>query len=725
MFIPFQPTLLRQRFRPLAWFGLCFLAIAFLVRLTLLIKAAPGVPVTLPNLLYIFGVGLFYDLVTLLYVSWPLLLFLWLVPTARGSRPGLLRWAVYALVLLAVCLAAMACLHALYQATFKQLWPLLLVLLFLLPMAAFTYSSRLGRWVLYGFGLVLIFGLLFIGMAEWVFWDEFSSRFNFIAVDYLIYTNEVVGNIEQSYPLAKWLSMLVVGAVALLVATRRGLRARDDGSRWPGRSLVVLAWLALTVLSAVTVNASMKDRYDNPQINALAGNGIYQFFAAFRANRLDYPDFYRTLPEDKAFAIVRESLKTPDATFISSDPRDLTRAIVNPGPEKHLNVVLISVESLSGEYLGHFGNTLDLTPNVDALADQGIFFTQLYANGTRTVRGLEALALSVPPTPGDSLIRQPHNEGLFSLADIFNVRGYVSEFVYGGFGYFDNMNYFFSHNGYAAVDRDAIPKDATIHGENVWGVSDEDLYTLAMRRMDSIHASGKPFFVHVMTTSNHRPYTFPAGRVDAPQGRRNSALKYTDWAIGDFIKRMRAKPYFDDTVFVITADHCANSAGDTAIPVDKYHIPLLIFAPKYFQPRRVDSLMSQIDIPPTLLGLLNFSYRSRFFGYDINQLPAGRGRAYPSTYQKLGFLQDDRLTILSPPRAAEQVHPDRATGKVTALPSMDTASLYQAIASYQVAAQLVRDGGLRWRAEDATPVGPAAAAVIVAQPVVQAPGTGH
>src|SRR5690606_24813932 len=113
---------------------------------------------------------------------------------------------------------------------------------------------------------------------EWVFWDEFSSRFNFIAVDYLIYTHEVVGNIEQSYPLAKWLSMLVVAAVTLVVTTRRGLRARDDGSRWPARSLVVLAWLALTVLSAVTVNASMKDRYDNPQINALAGNGIYQFF---------------------------------------------------------------------------------------------------------------------------------------------------------------------------------------------------------------------------------------------------------------------------------------------------------------------------------------------------------------------------------------------------------------------------------------------------------------
>jgi phosphoglycerol transferase MdoB-like AlkP superfamily enzyme len=713
--------MLRQRFRPLAWFGLCFLIVAFFVRLVLLVKAGSGVPDTLPNLLYIFGVGLFYDAVTFLYVAWPMVLFLWLVPTARGSRPGLVRWTIYAAVLLAICLAAMAVLHVLYQATLKQTWPLLLAFLFLLPMTAFTYTSRLGQRVLYGFGLVIVFGLLFVGAAEWVFWNEFSSRFNFIAVDYLIYTREVVGNIEQSYPLAKWMSLLVLGAVALVMATRCGLRARDDGSRWPGRSLVVLAWLALTALSAATVNAGMKDRYENPYINALAGNGIYQFFAAFRANRLDYPDFYRTLPKDEAFAVLRAALHTPDATFVSSDPHDLTRAIVNPGPEKHLNVVLISVESLSGEYLSHFGNKSNLTPNLDALADQGLFFTQLYANGTRTVRGLEALSLSIPPTPGDSLIRQPHNEGLFSLADIFNVRGYASQFVYGGFGYFDNMNYFFAHNGYTAVDRNDIPKGATIHGENVWGVADEDLYTLAMRQMDSIHASGKPFFLHLMTTSNHRPYTFPAGRVAMPQGRRDSAVKYTDWAIGDFIRRMRAKPYFDDTVFVITADHCASSAGDTAIPVNMYHIPLLIFAPKYFSPRRIEGLMSQIDIPPTLLGLLDFSYRSRFFGVDIDRLPAGQGRAFPSTYQKLGFLQRDRLTILSPPRAAEQVRPDLATGEATPLPSIDPASTDQAIAFYQVAAQLSRDGGLRWRAEDATPVQSAAPATGVEGPLPRKP----
>jgi phosphoglycerol transferase MdoB-like AlkP superfamily enzyme len=471
----------------------------------------------------------------------------------------------------------------------------------------------------------------------------------------------------------------------------------------------------------LAVNSEMKNRTRNVYVNSLAGNGMYEFFAAFRNARLDFHRFYRTLPDDQAFALMRQQLPTPDATFVSSAPHDLTRAIRNPGPEPHLNVVLISVESLSASYMGVFGNTKGLTPYLDQLAGQSLFFDQLYANGTRTVRGLEALSLSVPPTPGDSLIKEKHNEDLFSLADIFNLRGYVSEFVYGGYGQFDNMNYFFAHNGYKDIDRRDIPADATIHSENVWGVADEDLYTLAMAQMDAIHAQGKPFFLHIMTTSNHRPYTFPEGRVDMPQGERGSAIKYTDWAIGDFIKRMRAKPYFADTVFVITADHCGASAGSTSIPLNRYHIPLYIYAPAHIAPRHVTRMMSQVDIPPTLLGLLHFSYRSRFFGYDLLRLPPGRERAFPSTYQNLGYLRGDRMTILSPQHKVVQVKPDPVTGAAKPYRQIDQAEVDQAIASYQVAADLFKSGRMRWRASDAIPVAPAPAASAPAPATSAAP----
>ena len=718
----FNSSPLRQRFRPLWWLGITYLAISFVTRLVLLVMSGGNVAPNPLHWLYAFGVGLGYDLVTYLYLAWPMVLFLWLVPTRRATVAGLGRWLAWLAILVLLFAACFGVLHLMWHAHLKDVRPLIPVFLFFLPLPALAYSRASGQWGLYVLGLALLYGLLFVAASELVFWNEFSSRFNFIAVDYLVYTTEVIGNIRESYPIGTWLTLLVVLALVVFVLSRRGLRARDDGSTLLQRARVPLVWLVLTVISVAAVNGEMKDRTANNYVNELAGNGIYQFFAAFRSSHLDYAKFYRTLPDDQAYARLRELLQTPDATFISDDPRDLTRAIRHVGPEKHLNVVLISVESLSGDYLATFGNQQQLTPYLDSLVDHSVFFDNLYANGTRTVRGLEALALSVPPTPGDSLIREHDNEDLFSLAGIFNDRGYQSDFVYGGYGQFDNMNYFFGHNGYRDVDRRDIPKGATIHGQNVWGVADEDLYTLALGQMDQIHAEGKPFFLHVMTTSNHRPYTFPDNRVKFPNQSRAGAVAYTDWAIGDFIRRARAKPYFDNTVFVITADHCTSSAGKTSLPINRYHIPLWIYAPAHFKPERVHRLMGQLDIPPTLLGMLNFSYRTRFFGHDLFALPPEREHAFPGTYEKLGYLQDDVLTILEPRRRLEQLKPDYATGDATPVQPLRQSLIDDAVAYYQVASEQFASGAMRRRPEDSTKVEPLPApAASVPAPAASAP----
>jgi phosphoglycerol transferase MdoB-like AlkP superfamily enzyme len=646
------PGVLRQRFRPLLWFGILFIGVAFLVRLILLVKTGHDVPREPGQWLYLFVVGLGYDLVTFLYFGWPMLLVLWLLPRR-------------------------------------------------------AYLSTWGHRIFVGFCFLLAFAVLYLGAAELVFWGEFSARFNFIAVDYLVYTHEVVGNIRESYPIVTWSLLLLLATVLVIFFSRRVLKARDDGSRFIGRTAVVGVWLVLTVAVSFAVDGSMKDRSTNNYVNELAGNGIYQFFAAFRNNELDYAKYYPTIPDDQAFGNLRELVKTPNATFTSSDPKDITRTITADGPEKKLNVVLISVESLSGDYVEglNVSKHMGLTPNLDALAAKSLFFTQLYANGTRTVRGLEALSLSVPPTPGESIVKRPGNENLNSLADVFNAKGYTSEFVYGGYGYFDNMNHFFGSNGYTAVDRNVID-DKDIHAENVWGVADEDLFTLVMKRMDESYAKGKPYFGHVMTTSNHRPYTFPEGRVNAKQGARNSAVRYTDWALADFLKRASTKPWFDDTIFVITADHCAASAGKTSLPVDKYHIPLFIYSPKHVAPGRVDRLMSQIDIPPTVLGLLNFSYTSHFYGYDLFKLEPGRERTFMSTYQELGYMRDGRLTSLIPREPVKEMTPDLVTGDAT-VAQANPVDAKDAITYYQTAAYLFTHG-LMTKKGGGAPTAPAA-----------------
>ncbi len=626
-----------SRFHPVFWLGISFLAISALTRVALLIATGNGVPVSPQSYLYAFAVGFGYDVLAFVYFSLPLGLLLWVMP-ARGFEKR--RWR-----------AAVATLS-----------------------------------------FVLLFVALFVAVAEWTFWDEFQTRFNFIAVDYLVYTTEVIGNIRESYPIGWILSGLTVASLLVFFGTRRWRLPRvTQPTSFLQRSAVLAAWIGLAALGTVFVSASLKETRSNQYVNELAGNGIYQFFAAYRMASLDYDRFYRSLPLDQAFQVLHQELASPDARFLSNDPTGIRRQITNAAPEKKLNVVLISVESLSASYSGTFGRKPSQTPRLDGLTAESLVFTRLFASGTRTVRGLEALALSVPPTPGESIVKRPGNEDLFSLARVFNGKGYESKFLYGGFGAFDNMNYFFAHNGYRVRDRSDIASE-DIHFANIWGVADEDLYSLALREFDSSYASGKPFFAHVMTTSNHRPYTFPEGRGPWPQGTRESAVRYTDWAIVDFIERARSKPWFADTVFVLTADHCGSSSGQAALPTFRYHIPMWIYAPAHIAPGRFDRMVSQIDIAPTILGLLGMDYETEFYGRDVFQQPPGEERAFIGTYQLLGYLHPHALVELSPGRRAQAVSPAFVYDTQQPAISLDPTNERKAIAFYQTASHRFQHG---------------------------------
>lgn len=546
--------------------------------------------------------------------------------------------------------------------------------------------NRAARWKLHrliiAFGIsVTVFSLLLNAVAEWIFWDEFSGRFNFIAVDYLLYTQEVLGNIWQSYPVGKILvALAVLSLLASWPVTRSAWKSSASPLNSLERSAGVAFALALPVALFYGVSSTDKNRFSSDGLNELAGNGFYEFAAAARNNEMDFMRLYASLPDSEAFSLVREKLSLTSDGWRSSDPEDRVRIVQSRGPEKHLNVVLVSVESLGAEFLGSWGDTRGLTPRLDALAAESLVFGKVYATGNRTVRGLEALSLSLPPTPGQSIVKRPSNNHLFTLGDVFENKGYDTAYIYGGYGYFDNMNEFFSHNDYRVIDRSAIPSNK-IHYENIWGVADEDLFDLAIREIDASLTAGKvqttgqrPVFAHIMTTSNHRPYTYPAERIDILSGSgRDGAVKYTDWAIGHFIDEAKKKPWFKDTLFVFTADHGANARGSSEIPVDKYLIPVIFYAPEHIKPERIERLMSQIDIAPTLLGRLNFSYHSKFFGQDIYRVPLGEERAFVANYQTLAYLRDGRMVTLEPRRKvtiapntnAGTTHPQRPVDEPT------------------------------------------------------------
>ncbi len=508
-----------------------------------------------------------------------------------------------------------------------------------------------NHWTTVWFALFVVLyvgAIVFNGISEYFFWNEFGVRYNFIAVDYLVYTNEVVGNIMESYPVVPMtLGIVVVTLLITWYLFRRDLVQAEYLKGWRWKAVVAPAYIAalFAAIGLLNFNTRFQDS-GNVYVNELQANGLYKFYDAFVKNSLDYEQFYITRPEAEAEAFVHG--------VYGSTGDNLHAVSAGGGSEIRRNIVLVTIESMSASYMERFGNTESITPVLDSLYRLGMAFDRVYATGNRTVRGLEAVTLSLPPCPGQSIIKRPNNAGMHSTGALLREKGYNVTYFYGGNSYFDNMETFFSGNGYDIVDQKSYsPEEITF--ANIWGVCDEDAYRKVIRTLGEQSRDGKPFFAHVMTVSNHRPFTYPAGKIRIPNDSKTRAggVLYTDYALGQFLAEASKQPWFDNTIFLITADHCASSAGRTEIPLHKYHIPALIFAPGFVAPQQIEGIVSQIDLMPTLLSLLDMDYDSHFYGRSIFD-PDYVNRAFIATYQDLGYLEGDTFTILSPVRRYEQ-----------------------------------------------------------------------
>jgi len=564
----------------------------------------------------------------------------------------------------------------------------------LLFLPQYRKQIRLGLYSFTIFLLVLI--MIQNAVSEFFFWNEFGVRYNFIAVDYLVYTNTVIGNIMESYPVVPL--FLGVGIITISITywivkqTKSYLdKLPDFKEKLKSTGIYILA--VLISLFGIPY-LSQKANSENVFVTELQSNGIYKFVVAFENNELDFDTYYKTLPEDKAFAILKSKIS-------GTNGQTTTRKITGDSTTLFKNVVLITVESLSGDFMTEYGNNKHITPFLDSLAQKSLQFTNLYAVGNRTVRGLEAVTLCLPPSAAESVVKRKDNKNKFSTGAVFKSKGYAVKYFYGGDAFFDNMEDFFGGNGYEIVDKKAFkPEEVTF--QNIWGVCDEDMYRKAIKEMNAEAKQNSPFFNHIMTVSNHRPFTYPEGKIDISEKlkSRSGGVKYTDYALKQFFAMAEKQTWFKNTVFVIVADHCASSSGKTELPLEKYRIPAMIYAPGFVKPRHVPTLMSQIDLMPTVMGMLHFSYKSKFYGQDVFK-PDYEPRAFVATYQDLGLIKDNVLTLISPVKKVKQYQliQEKKNGlkpefeihyKEQPMAKLNTDLVNETIAYYQTAAHLLK-----------------------------------
>ncbi|MHC5202767.1 LTA synthase family protein [Myroides sp. LJL119] len=556
---------------------------------------------------------------------------------------------------------------------FGLFYDMAIVSCFVLPMGILLsiipqriQGSVFDKVIVYGFTTLYFIIFYFSFFSEITFWQEFKSRFNFIAVDYLIYTYEVIKNIQESYPL----QILIPGVLLLsLITVFVGIKFKFYHNTFTSKTTFKLKAISvgLNILLALGLiyflDNNTSSLWQNRYNNEISKSGIFSFFSAFRNNHLLYQDHYKTIDIDSAFSMVQKQLKDSKTLYDIQHVNPIFRTIKSGNanlPEQKPNVIFVLMESMSASFLQQEYKGEPITKNLNQLAQNSVWFKNMFASGTRTVRGMEAVVLSIVPTPGHSIVKRVNNQGLYSVSSVFKEKGYHNMFFYGGDGYFDNMNSFFGGNGFDIYDRgrgsvlsDKIPanryniQDDEVTFENAWGICDQDIYNKVISVFDQKANQNQPLFAFVMTTSNHRPYTYPDSQIDIESGQgRQGAVKYADYAIGEFLQKAKQKPWFDQTVFVFIADHCASSAGGSVIDVDNYHIPAFIYNAPMVDKMIVDKETAQIDIFPTLFSIFNWNYRSGFYGKDILD-PQYESRSFLATYIQLGMKKDKDVMVLS------------------------------------------------------------------------------
>ncbi len=496
---------------------------------------------------------------------------------------------------------------------------------------------------------------------------------------------------------------MIMIAVALLTALLHWLFRRTF-HRWAESPAPLSQRLAVPVLvllaAAValkSVNIKMLSKDPNRIMAEISADGFYTLGYAMITNHMSYDEYYQTMDPTEAFENVKAHIHAPDDKFLGDAANPIRRLVPAKKGLGNVNIVIILEESLGAKFSGKLRhNPLNLTPRLDQLMDKSLTFSRFYSTGTRTVRALEAVLASFPPIPGASIVKRADSHNIATIARTLKAVGYNTVFIYGGRGLFDNMRGFMLDNGYDRfIEQSDYPSPTFT---SAWGVCDEDIFNKSLQTFDEMQTAGKPFFATILSVSNHKPFTYPKGRIDLDpdQHSRDHAVKYADWALGDFFEKAPSHAFYKNTIFFILGDHGARVYGADFIPIESYEIPMLIHGPALLPaPHMIDTLACSMDITPTLLGLLGLEYPSTFYGRDLMRLRPDQNYVLLQHDRDVGFFDGEKLSVLSTQKSEGVYNYDPSTKHFTKDKNASDANqtlIKNAISFYQSAYKLYSDG---------------------------------
>lgn len=486
-------------------------------------------------------------------------------------------------------------------------------------------------------GYVLIFLLiaLYIENATFPFVAQYDVRPNYLFIEYLKYPQEVTSMILKEYPLELTFALLMLVATAWGYLRFSPLRLVEAMKTPLWKRLILFPVAAALLFIGIRSSfghrpANISDALysTNRMANEIAKNSLYSIGYAYKSytKEGDIMKPYGKIELTEAYRRVGEKLKLPYGEELPFNRMEITHFPA----QKPKNLVIFIQESMGAQFVGFSGGDTSITPNMEKLSHEGIAFTNLFSNGTRSIRGLSAMTSGWLPLAGEEVVKRNKSQSdFFTVASLLKPLGYKSSFIYGGEGRFDNMRSWYMGNGFDEVIEQKDYSNPNF--VSTWGVSDEDLVLKANEKFKAHAAKGEKFVSVMFSSSNHSPFELPEGKIDfipgKPKQSVENAVKYADFAIGRLFELAKKESYFKDTVFIVVADHNVRVYGDDLVPINMFHIPALIISDGV-KPQKFDTLTTQPDVLATALDLMGANLTYPVLGHSI----------FSDTKQEISFM---------------------------------------------------------------------------------------
>ena len=514
--------------------------------------------------------------------------------------------------------------------------------------------------------------ILFLELATPNFIEQYDTRPNQLFIQYLIYPKEVIQLLLKGYLLSVIATFSIVGTfIFVLIKRRKQLFGivftayKTKLALFPLIAFLLFFGARSSLTSKRPINSSNAIFSTDQLANCMGLNSFYTVaFAMYSMkNEGNCDKIYGKMNPVEAISRVRKYMNVSNSDFIDKEFPLLHNEYSDTLIAKPHNVVIILEESLGAEFVGCLGG-LPLTPEFDKLSKEGLLFTNLYATGTRSVRGIEAVVTGFLPSPSESVVKLNNSQtDFYTIASLLKSKGYDTSFIYGGMDNFDNMGAFFNGNGFDhLIDEEQFDaKKSVFHG--TWGWSDEDVMKKANTYFSSLKS--KPFVSLVFSSSNHEPFEYPEGRIKLYDKQKNTvdnAMKYADYSIGKFFEMAKKEAYYKNTIFIVIADHNTRTYGKHLVPINKFHIPALIIGPDFPKGEKYTKLCSQIDMQPTLLSKIGMNLRTPMPGRNLFLLPEStKGRAMMQFNDINAFREDNQVIIMQPNKDPLQFRVEKDT----------------------------------------------------------------